>query len=193
MTGSGYNPLEFDSADRNISDALKGYKGPVIVIDRSLGVFPQKTENLPNDLELEVERELFRESEGQKIVFFNQEGRCFYGELGRVTRDFVEIRKVYGIESDFKPMKDDFLKDFIEKEKPATHLNLDYDTNIWDEILYLYNWWTNVRPNRINLLRDPTMEIPPIEYITSPNHTVVKYFNDKKYKKYYDSIKNNQN
>ena len=122
MTGSGYNPLELDSADRNISDALKGYKGPVIVIDRSLGVFPQKTENLPNDLELEVERELFRESEGQKIVFFNQEGRCFYGELGRVTRDFVEIRKVYGIESDFKPMKDDFLKDFIEKVKKGETL-----------------------------------------------------------------------
>ena len=81
------------------------------------------------------------------------------------------------------------LKDFIEKEKPATYFNFDYDTNIWNEILYLYNWWTNVRPNRIDLLRDPTMEIPPIEYITSPNHTVIKYFNDKKYKKYYDSIK----
>jgi hypothetical protein len=117
MTESEQNPAELEVKDGNLVEVLKKFPGQVIIVDKGMGFFGSKAENQPVNLELQIESELFRESEGKKIIFFNREEGYFYGELGRVTREFMEMKNVYELEDGFTHIKEEYLKEFMQKVK----------------------------------------------------------------------------
>jgi hypothetical protein len=79
------------------------------------------------------------------------------------------------------------LVDFIEKEKPDTHINWDSDKehkHAWKELTSLYKWWKEIRPTRKDPIYDENIKSPEWEFEAIPNSTYsrLKPYNKKKYK-----------
>jgi len=81
------------------------------------------------------------------------------------------------------------LVDFVEQEKPDKVCDWQYDEphrNAWSEILQLYKWWKEERPNRHDPL-DDVVKPPDEEYATSDEGYMI--FPDReKYPDYYVAL-----
>ncbi len=78
------------------------------------------------------------------------------------------------------------LVDFMTKYNPES-VDWTYDEEpqkVWEEIRALYEWWTNVRPARVDPLSDPTLDIPPL--FPEGNDTSVE--RRKKYPRFYEAL-----
>ena len=88
------------------------------------------------------------------------------------------------------------LIDFMEKEKPDEIIDYTHDAEQrreWKELSFLYKWWTETRPNRVDPMNDETLK-KPAEFFkkqpTKDGSTSFMYFHnpDPKYRRYWKAV-----
>jgi hypothetical protein len=86
------------------------------------------------------------------------------------------------------------LVDFVEQEKPDQIVDWNFDPehkNAWEEIRWLYRWWTQMRPARRSPLDEKGLKKPPMRWKKIPgceNRQLVHY-DRKKYAAYDAALK----
>jgi len=153
-------------------------------------------------MEVKVVKNIVNPSNITKIKYFLQGLNPFYYLKHWINRKRKKILKISTLDNTWHDQTEVLLHtsfqtlvNFIEKEKPGELIEWEADpghSKAWKTMTELYNWWTVIRPNRVEPIEELDSDlIPPLEFepTEDPNLYKFVFHSDADYPEYAEARK----